>query len=96
MPILETFKASRRGSGDMLVILIFAAVGLLSAACLLGVLYLGSLCQREGVTIVIVPEPRSPPLNAIFTDEPIDAPVGSIAWHEMENGQRELERDDPK
>jgi len=45
---------------------------------------------------VIVPEPRSPPLNAIFTDEPIDAPVGSIAWHEMENGQRELERDDPK
>ena len=83
----------------MLVVWILAAVGLVSAACLLGVLYLGSLCQREGVTIVIVPEPRvrgSPPLNAIFTDEPIDALVGSIAWHEMENGLRELERDDPK
>ena len=69
-----------------LAIWILAAVGLLSAACLLGILYLGSLCQREGVTIVIVPEPPvrgSPPLNEICTDEPIDAPVGSIAWHEM-------------
>jgi hypothetical protein len=69
-----------------LAIWVLAAVGLLSAACLLGILYLGSLCQREGATIVIVPEPRvrgSPPLNGIYKDEAIDAPVGSAAWHEM-------------
>ena len=81
----------------MLVVWILAAVGLFSAACLLGVLYLGSLCEREGVTIMVVPEPRvrgSPPLNGICSDEPIDAPLGSIAWDEMvvdSRGAKELE-----
>ena len=53
----------------MLVIWILAAVGLLSAACFLGVLYLGSLCQREGVTIVIVPENRSGGFRSVETDD---------------------------
>jgi len=53
----------------MLVIWLFAAVGLLSGACIVVVvLYLGSLCQQEGITIIVGPENRSEGLPAVIAD----------------------------
>ena len=53
----------------MFVIWLLAAVGLMSGACIVvGVLYLGSLCQQEGMTIVIVPENRSEGLPSVIAD----------------------------
>ena len=41
----------------------------MSGACIVvGVLYLGSLCQREGVTIMIVPKNKSEGLRSIIAD----------------------------
>jgi hypothetical protein len=37
----------------MLVIKILGTAGLLGAACFLGVLYLGSLCQKKGLFIIV-------------------------------------------
>jgi hypothetical protein len=37
----------------MLLIEIVGTIGLLGAACFLGVLYLGSLCQQNGMFIIV-------------------------------------------